>query len=384
MTVESNLVHPMRFLKTRPFAKRVIRLYQQKIGRSAPNQAVIQSIGQILIEEYNTAIMKLPFEQRPVRPSALMSNEVALSLHVAKYAAFGRNTFVLAPHLVEMLDNTKLDAVRTIDLRLPFKSFYISFADAFPACLPGPKNIIDGAYISSSFEGRIEVIITSRRRDVDTHTSANWPRSRDLYYYCPFDITDPDLNFAELVERAIGDDIKIVADMTAPDPDFVHEFDDGRKVLVSSVKHLTAQEQAEYAAEGLPAFKRALALVINALCYMTAEPTDAEIEAPEDAPADLLELLKAKKPSIRDRAKVSLLERGFSLLRVIGNAVPKPSAAEASPGTGGSVRPHWRKGHWRRQPFGPGRAEIRLLWIYPMLVRGDKGEPETGHLYQVK
>lgn len=37
-------------------------------------------------------------------------------------------------------------------------------------------------------------------------------------------------------------------------------------------------------------------------------------------------------------------------------------------GTGSSKRMHWRRGHYRLQPFGPGRSETKTIWLEPMLV----------------
>jgi hypothetical protein len=43
----------------------------------------------------------------------------------------------------------------------------------------------------------------------------------------------------------------------------------------------------------------------------------------------------------------------------------------ASNGTGGwTVSPHWRRGHWRCQPCGPGRQERRRVAIPSVLVNG--------------
>lgn len=34
------------------------------------------------------------------------------------------------------------------------------------------------------------------------------------------------------------------------------------------------------------------------------------------------------------------------------------------------VRPHWRRGHFRRVRYGEGRSEMRMAWIKPVLVNG--------------
>jgi hypothetical protein len=42
---------------------------------------------------------------------------------------------------------------------------------------------------------------------------------------------------------------------------------------------------------------------------------------------------------------------------------------EGCAGSGGSsVSPHWRRGHWRMQTYGTGRAERQRLFIRPVLV----------------
>jgi len=39
-----------------------------------------------------------------------------------------------------------------------------------------------------------------------------------------------------------------------------------------------------------------------------------------------------------------------------------------SEGDGNSKRPHWRRGHFRRQPYGPARSARKLIFIKPILV----------------
>jgi hypothetical protein len=41
-------------------------------------------------------------------------------------------------------------------------------------------------------------------------------------------------------------------------------------------------------------------------------------------------------------------------------------------GGGGTVKPHWRRGHWRLQPCGPGRSERRRIAIPSVLVNGHR------------
>lgn len=49
-----------------------------------------------------------------------------------------------------------------------------------------------------------------------------------------------------------------------------------------------------------------------------------------------------------------------------------------------SPRPHWRRGHLRRQRCGKGRAEIKLTYINPMLIAYHEGESVFAPDYTVK
>src|SRR5271166_5176082 len=47
-------------------------------------------------------------------------------------------------------------------------------------------------------------------------------------------------------------------------------------------------------------------------------------------------------------------------------ATKKPTHVASLP-TGKHTAAHWAAGHWKRQPYGPGRTERKLIWIlsYP-------------------
>lgn len=70
---------------------------------------------------------------------------------------------------------------------------------------------------------------------------------------------------------------------------------------------------------------------------------------------------------------------GCTLLRFFGGQAER----RADLTTGREARPHWRRGHWRHQPHGVGRALQKLVWIWPAKVCKDKGEPTSGHVYLV-
>lgn len=82
---------------------------------------------------------------------------------------------------------------------------------------------------------------------------------------------------------------------------------------------------------------------------------------------------------VKKRAR--LLQRMESLyngIRVGPADLPQEVATQES---GATVAPHWRRGHFRMQAFGPGRLERKLIFVAPMLIhaaqlRGDVPAPK--------
>lgn len=55
---------------------------------------------------------------------------------------------------------------------------------------------------------------------------------------------------------------------------------------------------------------------------------------------------------------------------IIGRKYATRRAAEAISGTHASPRMHWRRGHFRHQPFGHELKQTKVIWIEPMLING--------------
>ncbi len=68
------------------------------------------------------------------------------------------------------------------------------------------------------------------------------------------------------------------------------------------------------------------------------------------------------------RGKRSRKGAEFWTPNIVGKEYRAASAHSASSEPGTHPRLHWRRGHWRNQPFGPARHERKYLWIEPTLV----------------
>ncbi len=369
-----------------------MQVYQRVLARRPPTSAAMQEIGHLVFEDYNKAIARVPFEERPERPTSLLNGEIAQTMHVGSFVAHGRNIFFLAPHIVQMLEQTDLSGVQLGDIRLPFPVIFVAFGDAFSGSLPGPPNQIDGAYLIDHGNGMpLQVMVTCRRLDVNPARSSYWPFSRDQYYFVPFETANPQTTFEVGIMNAIASrELVLAPDSTAPDPDFKTLEIEGRDMLVRDVSGLTEADTAKFNSDGLEVFSRALSLAINAVCYINARNDDDALPGyPSDAPDQHINALaRTNKRHARQRIIADLLSGAYYPVRLLGasdqhEGMPRGLDDEAHK----SVRnAHWRRGHWRRQAVGVGKAERRLIWIKPTIVGADakKEEQMPGRIYKVE
>jgi hypothetical protein len=101
-------------------------------------------------------------------------------------------------------------------------------------------------------------------------------------------------------------------------------------------------------------FKRFL---FNVLLYMGSFPEEYE-------PEKVLRPAREKK----GRFRPELREARF-LGKEAYRPARRPTEAEHEP-TGRQLPGHWRAGHWRRQAFGEGSLQRKLIWIQPYRTAG--------------
>lgn len=387
--ITSDDLHPTRWSRTRPFARVALDVVRSlRDGAATMSEQRIQSfmqpLFQAMLPAYNAGLMRVPFERRPADGRILMQ-ELTLALHAAAWHHRGRNAFALSDGLHAALRRTDLKGVRIGDVKLPFPAFYISLAHRFDRGLVGSDNVIDGAYVTGA-EGRLDIVLTTRRQDASLRSGRNWPFSRDPYFHVPLDYDGND-TFEDLLQAAIaGRKIDLVGETYIPDDWIDGPVDiDGRKVNVT-YNTTRRPEEAKDRAEDLPAVREALALVVNTLAWLTIRPEDATGPAEWSADAHRKAVIQSGEGSKgkRQQAVAELLQGGFARIRIAGRELDAERGFRASNGDQAEMQEsHWRIGHWRRQPYGEAMLLRRLQWIRPTLVRPDLGPPSKGRIYDL-
>lgn len=110
-----------------------------------------------------------------------------------------------------------------------------------------------------------------------------------------------------------------------------------------------------------PSMHTAVSYVVRLLLYMALKQARVTPHSEYD------EALR-RAAGLGERKRAKLLQRSASFYNgiLVGPESLPPGASEG--GAGGGVAPHWRRGHFRMQPFGIGNQQRRLIFIAPTLI----------------
>lgn len=398
MVVRSQ-IHPIRWSNTVPGASSQIQILRGARDGVISTPIMQQCMGETTAA-YNYAISKLPRDERPT-DNRIMMKEAALSMYAARFYTMGKSVIEMSEELVEALDHTTLGDVRVGDIRFPHKFFWMSLNNADCGGLPGSDNRIDGAYVDSTLinkNGVLQIVLTTRRADIDPLSTSAWPARVENYFYVPCKFEANDIrSFEEVLDKSISEgEIKMTAefakDLPMPSKDVDLGVDAGdvvevngreMKVRWKDTPRLTTFVdttrvndllEIERNKQAMPNVRRALALVVNLLAYMSLSPNEieSEFEWVEDAPAELIDQAKNGKSSgKRQFAEERLARLDFNRIKIVG-LKPAPNTARDTTAVGVELRySHMRIGHFRTQVYGPNNSLRKLIWVRPVRVRPD-------------
>lgn len=288
---------------------------------------------------------------------------------IGQYEMCGKQIFDLHDSLTEMLGHTDLGECTLEDLHLPYPCIYIHFGKLLDVkhvfdSEPRTYAYMDGVFVALSpwdEEGncRIKMGISTVHED---GTGVMYP---GLF----FDLLPEERKLPVLhgIESALSR------------RHMAHQAGAGRTETYSAIMH-RVQDDDEDAAETL---RKAASLVINALFYIESLRENVPSAGPgRDTPPSLMAKWSTASPRQRQKQRSALVADGYAVVHLVGGEIEaQPTTAT----TGTSRKVHWRRGHWRQQPYGEHKLLRRRTWIKPVLVgAADAAAVETpGHIYLV-
>lgn len=293
-----------------------------------------------------------------------MRTDCQILMMLLRWHTSGRNCFVFTQELVEefIAKESNAEDIPVAVLNLPYDHFYLKFGKhSGIRAIAGMDRWVDGCYLERTPNG-VYVTYTQIADDESTgSTGAGF-----LFRFDSADTVGEALQSGlEFEEETRGHERDIADDVGGDAPRLYRDCQPDAEAV---------REQRDIVA---PQVAR---LVANCLAYILFVPADVEgtfIGAPDKMVAKFNRSTTEKEKS---RNKSKLESNGFSYVKLVGRKMSEQMREVLS--SGGSVRPHWRRGHWRLQPVGVKLSQLRLTWVNPTIVRADRGDPEHGHTYK--
>ena len=299
-----------------------------------------------------------------------------------------RQVFQFKPSLAAMLAATDVGDVPWSELRFPHMDFYLGWGDYGQASFDhhGHHYLVEGVYVKCVGESKLEFmrgglslhfacrLVYPDYSDVFVHYAKRRQFKEPLYEY----VVSP--AGAETVGQAIANGEAASRKHADGLDEVVNEIAKTlarRRGMLASSPSIGAYRMLVDRAH--PLVRSYLPVMFNCIFYLTQFPEHVTVDFPPEVPSALArQAISALKPNKREQAEVEIRRRGFSRVRfVVDPSIPDDPTTDvpiSRDRASATAVTHWRRGHWRRQPHGPGLALTKRLWIKPVLVNASAGE----------
>jgi hypothetical protein len=376
--------HPNHFSASRDFFPTLYGAYRRcRLLDGLVSVDDYRELLRILVSQHwNAHLGQLRVDERP-RNTKRLCSEMDLFCHVARFFLHGRNIFHFSGELTRLLRLTDVDDVLWSSIKLPYSSFYLWLGPQEDWTLKDADHCIDGAYVGGtpSDDRSLDVLVTTRSQSRGDSLAWNYVMRHDVYYYFSFQVQGPGETVGETFRRVLETDGDFKEDRVRPSIPAEAYEQAARlgKRLERLPRGTTAQdEKVRERIQGLPVFREAIKLIVNSLCYLSSPSKEVSDRFPD---SEITRTISAgRTPLERARARNRASREGYTQIHFCGDSLDRDHSATP---TGKELSAHWRRGHWRNQAVGAARAEHKLIWIRPVLVRRDRAEfGVPGHVYR--
>jgi hypothetical protein len=355
--VKPPILQPYQTIRGNAFYKAIVDSYSRVNGTRPPDAEDAQVIAGAWLEFFGR-------EYISKEEAITMRTDCQILMMLLRWHAGGRNCFVFTQELVEefIAKDSNAEDIPVDVLKLPYDYFYLKFGKhSGIRAIAGRDRWVDGCYLEKTPNG-VYVTYTQIADDESTGSTG----AHFLFRLDSADTVGEALQSGLEFEEVHKDQERDIAEEVGGDAPRLYRDCQPDAEAVREQRNIVAPQVAR--------------LVANCLAYILFVPEDVEgtfIGAPEKLVAKLNRTTTDKD---KKKNKSKLEANGFSYVKLVGRRMAEQLREALA--AGGSVRPHWRRGHWRLQPVGTNLSQLRLTWVRPTIVRADKGDPEHGHTYR--
>jgi len=333
-----------------------------------PNNATV--IGDSRVEEwlslYDKNTHSITYDLNESREQALLS---VMHNHIFQ----GEQEFEFGPALVEEFRHTEVDDILCEEISFPYGVFYIRFQGLEGKTFEGKP--LDGFLLWKTKSEGLHIYPLSSSAlpawgELDEEGRCSYSHMTILNHQ------DPKKPFVEM-SRGIINELDEMIDMIRKTPleSVDQEWIEAVIANHENARNLIEQQHTEW-----------MRHIVNALLTIDSGGIEPENAYPSGAPEDLTEKALSDRPGARKadqrlraarKADQRLRAEGFVRLK----RYEVPQQGESASASGKSISPHWRRGHWRKQHYGPAKSLVKRIRIAPTIINAGKGDlaPRKGY-----
>lgn len=271
------------------------------------------------------------------------------SIYYLSFAWMSEGKTIYRPtnEFAEFLLNTDQLAIRSADLKhLPFSSFYIDLRGV---------SIFFEERITGVFIGVNDVQYSGNIRKEDTSTT------HILYHATSIEEKDVCFSNEIILSKQMDDEFGIM---------YTKEFVPKEYQNCYLLKGNDIP-QSERVAQGPFNIFRLERFILQFIQYLISDKPDIQESSRsiqhrfKDEKHKNEDCQKEYEVGVRVGQQLAMIKKARS--QIIPDDSENPNK---EPGTHASPIPHMRKAHWHRYYYGPGKKEIKTVWVLPVLVNG--------------
>jgi hypothetical protein len=293
-------------------------------------------------------------------------HESWLSTALADFFNGGQVVFHIAPTLKEAFRHSELGDATPRDLKFPFENSYIHIGTEQNLVFNGGRTQLEGVLLSEKNHKDGKTVSMTLVGSL-VNTPSHWgERGMETFtfHFSSDEMDMPLLDGAMAHLEHHGRDP--LADESLSD---LSEFDEeGKKRILES--WTTQSEDRRLYRENIPVVLECVRMVANALLYVSQYPDDMADDYQDGFPPSFREKIERSQGKTLERNLSKARNCGFTLIKRVGGIFERAMQVEASVNGGDSPSPHMRRAHWRRQAFGAGLTQRKLIWIRAARVLG--------------
>jgi len=370
-TSASSRYAPLRYEATRPFALRLGTRFMLHARQGVKER--LRFLQRDLLPDIRRELNQLGTQRGPGPGQAEISNTQVFGY----YHGAGKIIFDFHKSLTSALLETDVESIPLSAITAPADSVYLHFGAGTGLALE--DDTIEGAFVTwtryPGEEPRMIVDFVSAGQFADPYF---WLREEgEPMTGCSIVLSDPSRGVIQALEASTAEIIERNREVLAGLKETERQLAEQYGEVVSIPSPITRLGQ------NLPLLKQGLALVVNCLLYLGVAPEDREDGWSDTADPHLVEQAKSGlKPGTRKTAERTLANQGYIKVKFIGHQFASSTEGQEFGQSGRTVATHFRRGHFRNQPYGPERSMRKVIFIPPVVVNPGQGEA-PGRIYEV-